>query len=59
MLASNRFRAGNRHHCVKIPIPRFTDLIASCLFERRHLGAIDKPGPSNRAAPNVKSPKIS
>jgi putative transposase len=40
-------RIAARSHCVKISILRFTDLVALCLFERRHIGAIDKPPPVN------------
>jgi putative transposase len=47
MIAYALLRIAARRHCVKIPILRFTDLVASCLFERRHLGAIEKPPPVN------------
>jgi len=43
MIAYALLRIAARRHCVKLPILRFTDLVALCLFERRHLGAIEKP----------------
>ena len=42
MIAYALLRIAARRHCVKLPILRFTDLVALCLFERRHLGAIEK-----------------
>jgi len=47
MIAYALLRIAARRHCVKISILRFTDLVARCLFERRHLGAIEKPPPVN------------
>ena len=47
MIAYALLRIAARRHCVKIPILRFTDLVALCLFERRHLGTIEKPPPVN------------
>ena len=44
-----------RRHCVKIPILRFTDLVALCLFQRRHLGAIEKPPPVNPSRPQCQN----
>jgi len=55
MIAYALLRVAARRHCVKIPILRFTDLVARCLFDRRHLGAIEKPppiNPSRRQCPN-------
>src|SRR5262245_36603416 len=43
MIAYALLRIAARRHCVKLPILRFTDLVALCPFERRHLGAIEKP----------------
>ena len=47
MIAYALLRLAARRHCIKISILRFTDLVACCLFERRHLGAIEKPPPVN------------
>jgi putative transposase len=47
MIAYALLRIAARRHCVKISILRFTDLVVRCLFERRHLGAIEKPPPVN------------
>ena len=58
MIAYALLRLAARRHCVKIPILRFTDLVARCLFDRRHLGAIEKPppvNPSHRQCPNSKN----
>lgn len=55
MIAYVLLRIAARRHGVKISILRFTDLVARCLFERRHLGAIEKPppvNPSRRQRPN-------
>jgi putative transposase len=55
MIAYALLRIAARSHCVNISILRFTDLVALCLFERRHLGAIEKPppvNPSRRQCPN-------
>jgi len=57
MIAYALLRIAARRHCVKISILRFTDLVALCLFQRRHLGAIDKPRPSTQAARNAKTQK--
>ena len=45
MIAYALLRIAARSHRIKISILRFTDLVALCLFERRHIGAIDKPPP--------------
>lgn len=47
MIAYALLRIAARRHCIKISILRFTDLVACCLFERRHLGAVEKPPPVN------------
>ena len=55
MIAYALRRLAARRHCIKISILRFTDLVACCLFERRHLGVIEKPppvNPSRRQCPN-------
>src|ERR1700756_5183239 len=51
MIAYALLRIAARRHCVKLSILRFTDLVARCLFERRHLGAIEKPPPVNPSRP--------
>ena len=55
MIAYALLRLAARRHCVKIPILRFTDLVALCLFERRNLGAIDKPPPVNPSRPQCQN----
>jgi putative transposase len=47
MIAYALLRIAARRHCSKISILRFTDLVTLCLFDRRHLAAIDKPPPVN------------
>jgi putative transposase len=47
MIAYALLRIAARRHYIKISILRFTDLVSLCLFQRRHLGAIDKPPPVN------------
>ena len=51
MIAYALLRIAARSHCIKISILRFTNLVALCLFERRHLSAIDKPPPVNPSHP--------
>lgn len=51
MIAYALLRIAARRHCVKISILRFADLVALCLFDRRHLGAIEKPPPVNPSRP--------
>ncbi len=61
MIAYALLRIAARRHCVKISILRFTDLVVRCLFERRHLGAIQKPppvNPSRRQCP-ISEPQLS
>jgi len=55
MIAYALLRIAARRHCVRISILRFTDLVALCLFERRHLGAIDKPPPVNPSRPHCQN----
>jgi putative transposase len=57
MIAYALLRIAARRHCVKISILRFTDLVALCLFERRHLGAINKPPPVNPSHPQCQNSK--
>ena len=45
MIAFALLRIAARAHHVTIPILRFTDLVTRCLFERRTLGAINRPPP--------------
>jgi putative transposase len=47
MIAYALLRIAARVHRVSFPILRFTDLVASCLFERRRPATIDKPPPVN------------
>jgi putative transposase len=47
MIADALPRIAARTHRVQIPILRFTDLVAQCLFDRRNIAAIDKPQPVN------------
>lgn len=55
MIAYALLRIAARSHCIKISILRFTDLVALCLFERRHIGAIDKPPPVNPSRPQCQN----
>jgi len=57
MIAYALLRLAARRHGVKISILRFTDLVALCLFERRPIGAIDKPPPVNPSRPQCQRPK--
>ncbi len=57
MIAYALLRLAARRHGVKISILRFTDLVALCLFQRRHLGAIDKPPPVNPSRPQCQNAK--
>jgi IS4 transposase len=45
MIAYALLRIAARAYRVAMPILRFTDLVTRCLFERRHIAAIDKPPP--------------
>jgi putative transposase len=47
MIAYALLRIAARTYRIPIPIIRFTDLVAQCLFDRRNIGAIEKPPPVN------------
>jgi putative transposase len=47
MIAYALLRIAARANRIAIPILRFTDLVAQCIFERRNIAAIDKPPPVN------------
>ena len=47
MIAYALLRIAARTHRITIPILRFTDLVARCLFDRRNIAAIEKPPPVN------------
>jgi IS4 transposase len=51
MIAYALLRIAARCHAVKISILRFTGLVALCLFQRRHLAALEKPPPVNPSRP--------
>jgi IS4 transposase len=55
MIAYALLRIAERTHRVAIPILRFTDLVAQCLFQRRDIAAIEKPPPVNPTARQNKS----
>jgi putative transposase len=58
MIAYGLLRIAARALRIDIPILRLADLVAQCLFDRRHLAAIERPPPVNpsarrsRSAPN-------
>lgn len=58
MIAYALLRIAARAYRIIMPIIRFTDLVAQCLFDRRRIEAIDKPPPVNpskrqtRTSPN-------
>ncbi|MGQ0446549.1 MAG: IS4 family transposase [Beijerinckiaceae bacterium] len=58
MIAYALLRIAARLNCIAMPILRFVDMVTQCLFERRHIAAIEKPPPVNpsrrqdRASPN-------
>jgi IS4 transposase len=56
MIAFALLRIAARAHGVTIPILRFADLVAQCLFARRPIAAIDKPPPVN---PNRRTDRTS
>jgi len=56
MIAYALLRIAARVHRVALPILRFTDLVTQCLFERRHIAAIDRPPPVN---PSQRKPRCS
>jgi putative transposase len=47
MIAYALLRIAAKVHRIAIPILRFIDLVAQCIFERRDIAAIDKPPPVN------------
>jgi putative transposase len=47
MIAYALLRIAARIHRVTLPILRFTELVARCLFERRSIAAIERPPPVN------------
>jgi putative transposase len=47
MIAYALLRIAARTHRIAIPILRFTDLVAQCIFDRRNIAAINKPPPVN------------
>jgi IS4 transposase len=51
MIAFALLRIAARAHRVTIPILRFTDLVAQCLFDRRRIETIDTPPPVNPSRP--------
>jgi IS4 transposase len=51
MIAFALLRIAARTYQVAIPILRFTDLVALCLFDRRNIATIHKPPPVNPSAP--------
>jgi putative transposase len=55
MIAFALLRIAASVHKVRLPILRFTDLIAQCLFDRRQIAAIEKPPPVNPSAKRDKS----
>ena len=59
MIAYALLRIAARRHCVKLPILRFTDLVALCLFERRTSAPSKNLRSSTQADDNAKPPKIS
>ncbi|RWD97402.1 MAG: IS4 family transposase [Mesorhizobium sp.] len=56
MIAYALLRIAARVHRVALPILRFTDLVTRCLFERRHIAAIERPPPVN---PSQRKPRSS
>ena len=47
MIAYALLRIAARAHRVTMPILRFTDLVAQCIFDRRHIALIERPPPIN------------
>jgi IS4 transposase len=47
MIAYALLRIAAKVYRVAIPILRFIELVAQCIFERRDIAAIDKPPPVN------------
>ena len=55
MIAFVLLRIAASVHKVRMPILRFIDLAIQCLFERRHIGQIEKPPPVKPSASRDKS----
>ncbi|WP_292301454.1 IS4 family transposase [Mesorhizobium sp.] len=55
MIAYALLRIAARACRIAMPILRFTDLVARCLFERRNIAAIDKPPPVNPSQRKLRS----
>jgi IS4 transposase len=51
MIAYALLRIAARTHRIAMPILRFTDLVAQCIFDRRKIAAIEKPPPVNPSVP--------
>ena len=49
MIAYALLRIAAKQNRISFSILRFTDLVTQCLFDRRHIAAIDKPPPVNPA----------
>ncbi len=47
MIAYALLRLAATTHKIAYPIPRFTDLVRKCLFERSNIAAIERPPPVN------------
>ena len=52
MIAFALLRIATYVHRLTMPILRFTDLVARCLFDRRNIGAIERPPPVNPCRAN-------
>jgi len=55
MIAYALLRIAIRTWRIQIPVLRFTDLVARCLFDRRDIAAIDKPPPVNPSSRQTRS----
>lgn len=55
MIAYALLRIAARTPRVAIPILRFTDLLAQCLFQRKSIADIDKPPPVNPSRPKPRT----
>jgi putative transposase len=47
MIAYALIRIAAKARCIQIPVLRFLDLVAQCLFDRRGIETIDRPPPVN------------
>jgi putative transposase len=56
MIAYALLRIAARTYRVSIPVLRFTDLVAQCLFDRRNIAAIHKPPPVNPSTRLTRTP---